>query len=69
MQVTLTFVTPVGQTQLVLEVYKSYCNAGRARDAGNVQNTSLVPAEKLTSDPEFEEARTVALESVVPEDV
>jgi hypothetical protein len=34
-----------------------------------VTNTSLVPAEKLTSEPEFDEAKTVVLDKVVPEDV
>lgn len=37
--------------------------------AGNVTNTSFVPAEKLTADPELLDAKTVVLASVVPDDV
>jgi hypothetical protein len=36
---------------------------------GNVTNTSLVPADKLTAEPLFDDARIVVLANVVPEDV
>jgi len=37
--------------------------------AGYTTNTSLVPAEKLTADPELDDARMVSRDSVVPEEV
>jgi hypothetical protein len=46
-------------------------DASRLTDlpAGYVQNTSLVPAEKVTKLPLLLEANTVSRESVVPEEV
>jgi hypothetical protein len=40
-----------------------------ADDAGNVTNTSFVPAERFTAEPELDEERIVVLANVVPEDV
>jgi hypothetical protein len=40
-----------------------------ARSAGNVQNTFLVPAEKVTSEPELLDAITVVRANVVPDAV
>ena len=43
--------------------------SGIAIDAGYVTNTSLVPAEKLTSDPALLEDKTVVRDSVLPDKV
>ena len=43
--------------------------SGIAIDAGYVTNTSLVPAEKLTSAPALLEDRTVFLVKVLPDEV
>jgi len=40
-----------------------------AIEAGYVQNTSFIPAEKFTKEPELLDERTVVLDNVVPDAV
>jgi hypothetical protein len=53
----------------VFDVSETVVAVAIALDAGNVTNTSFVPADKSTADPPLEEAKTVVLANVVPEDV
>jgi hypothetical protein len=67
--VRLTFVTVLLEALIVLFV--SVCGVSISTDfsAGYVTNTVLLPAAKLTADPELDDSRIVFLASVVPEAV
>jgi hypothetical protein len=68
----LSAVVPCGNWKYPVDVFvvsETVVAVAIAFEDGNVTNTSLVPADKLTAEPLLDEARIVVLASVVPEDV